>query len=75
MQHGVMPRPDSVRIEELLNYFTYDYAPPQDDKPFAAHIEIADCPWNGKHRLCRVGIKGKEIDQQQRPASNLVFFA
>ncbi|HPM84473.1 MAG TPA: von Willebrand factor type A domain-containing protein [Candidatus Anammoximicrobium sp.] len=73
MQQGVLPRPDAVRIEELVNYFTYEYAPPADDRPFAAHLEVAECPWTPAHRLVRVGIKGKEIDRDQRPSSNLVF--
>jgi Ca-activated chloride channel family protein len=72
-QHGTLPPPSAVRIEELINYFRYDYQPPQDEKPFAAHVEVADCPWRAGHRLVRVGIQGKEIDRQQRPASNLVF--
>ncbi len=73
MQNGVMPRPDAVRIEELVNYFTYAYQPPTDDVPFAAAVEVAECPWRPEHRLVRVGIKGEEIDNEQRPASNLVF--
>lgn len=73
MQQGVLPRPDAVRIEELINYFTYDYAPPTDDRPFAAHLEVAECPWTPAHRLLRVGIKGQEIDREKRPSSNLVF--
>jgi len=73
MQHGMIPRPDAVRIEELVNYFTYDYEPPTDDVPFAAAVEVADCPWRPEHRLVRVGIKGEEIDRESRPTSNLVF--
>ncbi len=73
MQQGVLPRPDAVRIEELVNYFTYDYAPPSGDQPFAAHLEVAECPWAPGHRLVRAGIKGKEIQRDQRPTSNLVF--
>jgi len=73
MQNRVMPRPDAVRIEELVNYFTYSYQPPTDDVPFAAAVEVAECPWRSEHRLVRVGIKGEEIDNEQRPASNLVF--
>ncbi len=45
MQNGMLPPPDAVRIEELVNYFHYDYPPPKDDKPFAAHVEVAACPW------------------------------
>jgi Ca-activated chloride channel family protein len=73
LQHGTLPRPDAVRIEELVNYFTYSYAPPKDDVPFAAHLEVAECPWAPARRLVRVGIKGKEIASDKRPTSNLVF--
>jgi len=71
-QHRLPPAV-SVRIEEYLNYFTYDYAPPKDDAPFAAHMEVAGCPWNSDHRLVRVALKGREIAKEQRPLSNLVF--
>ncbi len=73
MQSGQLPPPDAVRIEELVNYFDYDYTPPTDDTPFAAHVEVAGCPWKAGHRLIRVGIKGREIDTDHRPQSNLVF--
>ena len=73
MQSGQLPPPDAVRIEELINYFSYDYTPPTDDTPFAAHVEIAGCPWHAEHRLVRVGIKGHEIATEKRPQSNLVF--
>jgi Ca-activated chloride channel family protein len=70
---GQLPPPDAVRIEELLNYFPYNYEGPKDDTPFAAHMEVAACPWNPEHRLARIAIKGKEIDRKARPQSNLVF--
>ncbi|MBN2474291.1 MAG: von Willebrand factor type A domain-containing protein [Pirellulales bacterium] len=70
---GRLPPPDAVRIEELVNYFKYDYAGPEDDVPFAAHIEAAACPWTEGHRLVRVGLKGKEVGNEERPESNLVF--
>jgi Ca-activated chloride channel family protein len=70
---GSPPPKDAVRIEELLNYFTYHYAPPADDRPFAVHAELAGCPWEPKHRLLRIALKGREIDLENRPASNLVF--
>jgi Ca-activated chloride channel family protein len=73
LQSGQLPPPDAVRIEELLNYFPYNYEGPKDDTPFAAHIEVAACPWNPEHRLARIAIKGKEIDRKVRPQSNLVF--
>ena len=73
LEHGMLPRPDAVRIEELINYFPYHYDPPADETPFAARVEVAECPWAPAHRLVRVGIKGKEVKRDQRPASNLVF--
>jgi Ca-activated chloride channel family protein len=70
---GNLPPKDAVRIEEMVNYFTYHYPPPADDKPFAVHAEVAGCPWAPKHRLLRIALKGREIDLENRPASNLVF--
>jgi len=68
------PPRDAVRIEELVNYFRYDYAPPEDeDEPFAARVEVASAPWKPEHRLVRVGLKGREIETEGRPTSNLVF--
>ncbi|MEM6468434.1 MAG: von Willebrand factor type A domain-containing protein [Planctomycetota bacterium] len=72
MQFNRRPNPDAVRIEEMINYFEYNYPKPHGEHPFAAAMEVASCPWNPKHRLARIGIQGKVIDQQ-RPASNLVF--
>ena len=72
-KHRQLPSAGAVRIEELINYFQYDYDGPEDDKPFASQVEIASCPWNNEHRLVRVGIKGKEIERDKRPVSNLVF--
>jgi Ca-activated chloride channel family protein len=108
-QMNQLPPPDAVRIEELINYFDYDYAGPaglpaqppaepgadenhtatpdvantptapgsaggsSDEAPFAAHVEIAGCPWQPEHRLVRIGIKGREMERDKRPKSNLVF--
>ncbi|MCA9261936.1 MAG: von Willebrand factor type A domain-containing protein, partial [Planctomycetales bacterium] len=68
-----LPPADAVRIEELVNYFDYLYAPPSDEEPFAVHVETASCPWEPAHRLVRIGVKGREIDTRARPLSNLVF--
>ena len=68
-----LPPKGAVRIEELLNYFTYDYPQPQGDAPFSATMEVATCPWTPAHRLVRIGLKGREIAKDKRPASNLVF--
>jgi Ca-activated chloride channel family protein len=73
LSRGQLPPPDAVRIEELLNYFIYQYEPPTDDAPFAIHEELTSCPWNPDHRLLRVALKGREIPAEQRPAANLVF--
>jgi hypothetical protein len=70
LNQDTLPPEDAVRIEELLNYFVYDDAPPSktSEHPFAVHVEVADCPWNAQHRLARIGIAAKSIDQSQRPA-------
>ena len=68
-----LPPAGAVRIEEMLNYFPYDYAAPQGRDAFAAHVEVATAPWNPAHRLVRVGLKAREIAAEKRPATNLVF--
>jgi Ca-activated chloride channel family protein len=73
LNQNQLPPADAVRLEELLNYFTYDYAPPTGEHPFAAHIEVAGCPWAPEHRLVRVGLKGRELKADKRPPSNFVF--
>ncbi len=73
IQNGTMPPKGAVRIEEMINYFDYDYTPPQNDEPFAINTEISSCPWNEKHSLVHIGLKGKEISNQNLPAANLVF--
>src|SRR4029077_21224844 len=62
-----------VRVEEMINYFTYDYPQPSDGRPFAVHLDVASCPWETSHRLVRIGLKGKEIATDKRGPSNLVF--
>ena len=71
LNQGAIPPKDAVRIEEMINYFPYSYPPPQGDNPFSVNVEVARCPWDGEHRLVRIGLKGKEI--VSRPPSNLVF--
>ncbi|MBC8039187.1 MAG: VWA domain-containing protein [Opitutaceae bacterium] len=70
---GRLPPRDSVRVEELINYFPYRYAPPKGDVPFAAKLEVASAPWAPEHRLVRIGLKGRELTAATRPAANLVF--
>ena len=69
---GTVPS-DAVRIEEMINYFHYDYPEPQAGEPFSVTTEIADCPWNADTKLMMVGMKAKDIDMQQRKPMNLVF--
>ncbi len=74
LNQGQIPRKDAVRIEEMINYFSYNYLPPKDPKiPFKAHTEIAPSPWNTEAHLLHIGIKGFEHESTQRPAANLVF--
>ena len=73
LNNGRLPPKDSIRIEELINYFDYDYSAPRNDKPFAVNAEMTEAPWNPQHRLLRIGIKGREIAEGKRPDSNLVF--
>jgi Ca-activated chloride channel family protein len=73
LNEGQLPPPDAVRIEEMVNYFSYNYPAPTGETPFSANVEIASSPWAPKHRLVRIGLKGREIAAQKRPASNLVF--
>jgi secreted protein with Ig-like and vWFA domain len=73
LTQGQLPPRDAVRIEELLNYFSYDYPAPKGDEPFSVNMETAPCPWQAEHLLLRVGLKGKDVHRHERPASNLVF--
>jgi Ca-activated chloride channel homolog len=70
---GSLPPPDAVRIEELVNYFAYDYEGPKGDEPFAFDTELAPCPWNQGDLLLRVALQAKRIDAKDIPPSNLVF--
>jgi Ca-activated chloride channel family protein len=73
LDQGQLPPRDAVRVEELINYFKYDYPLPDGDAPFSAGVEIAGCPWNAEHRLARIGLKGREVDRGKYRGSNLVF--
>jgi Ca-activated chloride channel homolog len=70
---GQRPPKDAVRIEEMINYFTYDYPQPSDEHPFSVYTEISEAPWNSKHKLVHIGIQGKTIPTNNLPPSNLVF--
>ncbi|HVG24590.1 MAG TPA: VWA domain-containing protein [Thermoanaerobaculia bacterium] len=73
LREGVRPPRDAVRIEEMVNYFTYDYPEPAAGEPVSITTELAACPWNDKHRLLLVGLQTKKIDTRDLPPNNLVF--
>jgi Ca-activated chloride channel family protein len=64
---------DAVRIEEMINYFKYDYPQPSGEHPFSVYTETGICPWNKNHYLLHIGLRGKDIDKDELPPSNLVF--
>jgi Ca-activated chloride channel family protein len=70
---GHLPPKDAVRVEEMLNYFTYSYPAPADDAPIAASLEVSECPWTPSHDLVRIGLQAKRIDASNLPPRNLVF--
>jgi Ca-activated chloride channel family protein len=73
LNQGQLPPADSVRIEEFINYFSYEYPQPAEGKPFGVNFEMASCPWAPKHKLVKIGLKGRDIAEDKRPAGNLVF--
>ena len=73
INNGSLPPVDAVRIEEMINYFSYNYPQPKDDNPFSINTELSVCPWNTDNYLLHVGLQGKKMDVENLPASNLVF--
>ena len=73
LSKGMLPVASSVRIEEYLNYFTFNYADPTGDHTVAINSEVGPCPWNEGHFLVRLGLKGKSMDLSQTPPANFVF--
>lgn len=71
--NGNKPPIDAVRIEEMINYFEYDYPNPEKGLPFSITNEMGDCPWNKNHKLVHIGLQGSRIQTADLPASNLVF--
>jgi Ca-activated chloride channel family protein len=70
---GNMPPAGAVRIEEMINYFQYEYPQPENGNPFSINTEISECPWNNSHRLVMIGLQGKKISSENLPPANLVF--
>jgi Ca-activated chloride channel family protein len=73
LNEGDKPPADAVRIEELVNYFKYDYPQPRGPEPFSITSEVASCPWDAQHRLVRIGIQGRELEEWKMAPNNLVF--
>jgi Ca-activated chloride channel family protein len=73
LQSGQLPPAGAVRVEELINYFHYDYPQPKGDAPFSINTEIADCPWNKENKLVMIGLQGKRIPVDNLPPGNIVF--
>ena len=73
LKNGQQPPKDAIRIEEMLNYFSYDYPEPKGEHPFELITELSDCPWQPQHKLLHIGLQGKHIPLDKLPPSNLVF--
>lgn len=73
IKEGSLPPADAVRVEEFINYFTYDYPQPAGDAPFAVVTETAACPWNPQHKLVSIGLQGRRVQSENLPPANLVF--
>ncbi len=73
LNNNQMPPKDAVRIEELINYFHYDYSIPKGNQPFSINLEAAVCPWNSEHQIIQIGLKAKELSTEEIPPTNLVF--
>ena len=73
IEGGTLPSPNVVRIEEMINYFSYDYPTPKEQHPFSIYTEVASCPWKEENKLVHIGLQGKKLDYQDLKPSNLVF--
>jgi Ca-activated chloride channel family protein len=73
LEDGIRPPADAVRIEEMINYFTYDLPQPDGEVPFSITTELGKCPWNGENYLAMIALQGKGVSNEDLPKSNLVF--
>lgn len=73
LEQGQLPPADAVRIEEMINYFDYNYPQPTGKHPFSVNVEVGPCPWASGHLLAKIGLQGKDLPREERPAANLVF--
>lgn len=73
LERGQLPPVNAVRIEEMVNYFSYKYPQPTGKHPFSVNVEVGPCPWANGHLLARIGLQGRELPSEERPPANLVF--
>jgi Ca-activated chloride channel family protein len=73
LSEGRLPPRDAVRIEELVNYFPYEYPQPDASAPFSVTAEVAECPWDTRHKLVHIGLQGRKVSAEDLPPANLVF--
>lgn len=73
INRGSLPNKDAVRIEELINYFSYNYTEPTGNDPIKISTEVGNCPWNSQNRLVKIGLKARSMTEENLPASNFVF--
>ncbi len=73
VQHNMLPPAKIIRIEEMINYFSYDYPAPAGKQPFSVVTEVSACPWEPDHRLVHIGLRGRRIEAGKQPCSNFVF--
>ncbi|TPV96453.1 MAG: VWA domain-containing protein [Myxococcales bacterium FL481] len=73
IREGTLPPSEAVRLEEMVNYFDYDYPQPEGDAPFAVAVEVGPAPWDRRRQLVRIGLQGKQIPSAELPTRNLVF--
>jgi Ca-activated chloride channel family protein len=73
INNGEVVNKNAVRIEEMINYFKYNYPQPKNSQPFSIHTEYNDSPWNSQHKLLKIGLQGKDLPMEKLPSSNFVF--
>lgn len=73
LNSGKLPPQDAVRIEEMINYFDYNYEVPSGDDPFYLFSSLSECPWNTEHKVLHLALNTRQVDKSKLPASNFVF--
>ena len=73
LNNGRIPPKGAIRLEEMINYFDYNYSQPQEEVPLSIYSEVAACPWNKDHQLVHIGLQARQVVKEQLPPGNLVF--